>query len=146
MGMASDCRDGRHCQSERQVRNGIGALCSTSYSQIWDMSTPSHTPQAVHTLHIGRASHFVRWSTDATKPCDVIVAPSPVGSSVGTLDDSWRPDVEIWDVRREYLPKHTFWLGGSPVCAYRLLPPREIFRLRFYCYCIFSRPQPCKQP
>lgn len=46
----------------------------------------------------------------------MVVAPSGVGSGVGTLDDSWQPDVEIWDVRREYLPKQTFWLGGSPVC------------------------------
>lgn len=80
------------------------------------MSASSHTPQVVHTLHIGRPSHFVRWSSDPSKPCDVVVTPSALGSSVGSLDDSWQPDVEIWDVRREHLPKQTFWLGGSPVC------------------------------
>jgi hypothetical protein len=85
--------------------------------QVWDMSAAGHTPQLAHTLHVGRPSHFVRWSSDPNSPCDLIVTPSPMtGSTVGSFDDSWQPDVEIWDVRREYLPKQNFWLGGSPVC------------------------------
>lgn len=80
------------------------------------MSASSHTPQLTHTLHITRPAHFVRWSNDPNNPCDVVVTPTPVGSTVGTFDESWQPDIEIWDVRREHLPKQSFWTGGSPVC------------------------------
>ena len=85
-------------------------------SQIWDMSSHLHVPRCVHTLNVNRPIQSVQWHTSNSRPCEVIVVPSSIGSTIKTLDDQWQPDIEIWDVRKEHLPKQIFWTNGSPVC------------------------------
>lgn len=48
------------------------------------------------------------------------MVPTSGGSSVNQIEDKWQPDLEIWDVRKEYLPKETFWTNGTPIGETRI--------------------------
>lgn len=111
----SDEREGRKV-SQGQAEDAWGWLASAGMDgtvKIWDMSSGL---RQVHTLNVARPVGFVRWHASAERPCDVVVTPLPAPSVPGQAEESWQPDLEIWDVRCEYLAKETLWTGGALVC------------------------------
>lgn len=113
----SDISDERGQKS--QAEDSWGWLASAGMDgtvKIWDMSASNHSLRPVHTLSVARPVQFVRWHASAERPCDVVVTPLPPTSVPGQAEESWQPDIEIWDVRREYLAKETLWTGGAVVC------------------------------
>jgi WD40 repeat protein len=122
----SDERSGDTRRS--QAEDSWGWLASAGMDgtvKIWDMSASNHTLRQVHTLNVARPVQFVRWHSSAERPCDVVVTPLPAVSVPGQAEENWQPDIEIWDVRREYLAKETIWTGGAIVCKCQRLTIRR---------------------
>lgn len=107
----------------RPAEDGWGWLATAGMDgtvKIWDMSASNGSMRQVHTLNVARPVSFVRWHASAERPCDVVVTPLSASSTPGQSEKSWQPDIEIWDVRREYLAKETLWTGGALVCGCHL--------------------------
>lgn len=98
-------------------------------NQIWDMSAQNHTPRLVTTLYANRPIGYIRWHTSSSRPFDLVVVPQSTSGSSASIgsstDGHWLPDIEIWDVRRTFLPKETIWSGSSVIGERREAPRKE---------------------
>ncbi|KAG9034018.1 hypothetical protein FRB95_013889 [Tulasnella sp. JGI-2019a] len=99
-----------------------GWLCTGGMDKtvkIWDMSRQLQDRKPVHILHTAERVKAVAWRPD--HPCEVAVVPTTPGLSARSGPDSESrfassPDrIEIWDVRRPWLPKYVLDGGDGAV-------------------------------
>ena len=88
--------------------------------KIWDFSLPTLSSKPVRTLYTSQPVQAVSWHP--TRATELISSPLPSLSNVpastptgedgpsegmmdGGLGSSWRNEIEVWDVRKEFYPK-----------------------------------------
>ncbi|KAG8968972.1 hypothetical protein FRC03_005238 [Tulasnella sp. 419] len=111
------------------IGNGIdpdsrGWLCTGGMDRtvkVWDMSVPLLSQTPIHTLHTTERVKRVTWRPG--HDCEIAVVPqtsmiSPAGTSANTEDLGFLAEadrIEIWDVRRGWIPKYILENGEGAV-------------------------------
>ncbi|KAG8882206.1 GTP-binding protein Rho1 [Tulasnella sp. 332] len=110
-------RDGPGCGSGSE-----GWLCTGGMDKtvkIWDMSRQLQDRKPVHILHTAERVKAVAWRPEHA--CEVAVVPTTPGLSARPVSGSEKcfasnPDqIEVWDVRRPWLPKYVLDDGEGAV-------------------------------